>query len=149
MTGGLLVALALTGALAAQQRIPLDSGPPSWMDDYELAAVSVNPPVDARWKEARPDLRRWEELIRNVRNPESHVTIAMVGKYVDLTEAYKSLNEALAHAGFPIGAKVDIEYIDSEKFEDPHVLANADGILVPHGFGGRGAEGKMNQVAQD
>jgi CTP synthase len=95
---------------------------------------------------ARPDLRRWEELIRNVRNPRTHVTIAMVGKYVDLTEAYKSLNEALAHAGFPIGAKVDIEYVDSEKFEDPHVLANADGILVPHGFGGRGAEGKIKAV---
>jgi len=95
---------------------------------------------------ARPDLRRWEELIRNVRNPESTVTIAMVGKYVDLTEAYKSLNEALAHAGFPIGARVEIEYVDSEKFEDPHVLAHADAVLVPHGFRGRGAEGKLKAV---
>jgi len=95
---------------------------------------------------ARPDLRRWEELIHGVRHPDQTVTIAMVGKYVDLTEAYKSLNEALAHAGFPIGAKVDIEYVDSEKLEDPHVLKDVDGILVPHGFGGRGAEGKVMAV---
>ena len=95
---------------------------------------------------ARPDLRRWEELIQNVRNPKAEITIAMVGKYVDLTEAYKSLNEALAHGGFAIGAKVNIEYIDSEKFEDPHVLAHVDGILVPHGFGGRGVEGKIKAV---
>jgi len=95
---------------------------------------------------ARPDLRRWEELVQNVRNPEVEITIAMVGKYVDLTEAYKSLNEALAHGGFPIGAHINIEYVDSEKFEDPHVLAHVDGILVPHGFGGRGAEGKIKAV---
>jgi CTP synthase len=95
---------------------------------------------------ARPDLRRWEELIQKVRNPKVEVTIAMVGKYVDLTEAYKSLNEALAHGGFACDAKVNIEYVDSEKFEDPHVLAHVDGILVPHGFGGRGAEGKVNAV---
>ncbi|MCA9511121.1 MAG: CTP synthase [Myxococcota bacterium] len=95
---------------------------------------------------ARPDLRRWEELIHNVRHPKCEVTIAMVGKYVDLTEAYKSLNEALAHGGFPIGAKVNIEYVDSEKFEDAHVLAHVDGILVPHGFGERGAEGKIKAV---
>ena len=95
---------------------------------------------------ARPDLRRWEELIQNVRNPKCEVTIAMVGKYVDLTEAYKSLNEALAHGGFPLGAKVNIEYVDSEKLEDPHVLAHVDGILVPHGFGERGAEGKVKAV---
>ena len=95
---------------------------------------------------ARPDLRRWEELIQNIRNPEITVTIAMVGKYVDLTEAYKSLNEALAHGGFPIHAKVDIEYVDAEKYEDAHVLARADGILVPHGFGERGAEGKIKAV---
>jgi CTP synthase len=95
---------------------------------------------------ARPDLRRWEELIHTIRNPETTVRIAMVGKYIDLTEAYKSLNEALAHAGFPIGARVEIDYVDADKFEDPHVLANADGILVPHGFGGRGAEGKIKAV---
>jgi len=95
---------------------------------------------------ARPDLRRWEELIHSIRNPETTIRIAMVGKYVDLTEAYKSLNEALAHAGFALGARVEIDYIDADKFEDPHVLASTDGILVPHGFGGRGAEGKIKAV---
>ncbi|MGH0035345.1 MAG: CTP synthase [Myxococcota bacterium] len=95
----------------------------------------------------RPDLRRWEELVRVLKNPEREITIAMVGKYVDLTEAYKSLNEALAHAGSEIAARVHIEYVDSEKLEDAaSSLGRADGILVPHGFGARGAEGKITAV---
>jgi CTP synthase len=70
----------------------------------------------------------------------------MVGKYVDLTESYKSLNEALYHAGFAHHARVNIAYFDSEKLDDPSVLQNVDGILVPHGFGSRGAEGKILAV---
>jgi CTP synthase len=70
----------------------------------------------------------------------------MVGKYVELTESYKSLNEALYHGGFAHKARVHIEYVDSEKLDDPGLLANADGILVPHGFGSRGAEGKIVAV---
>jgi CTP synthase len=70
----------------------------------------------------------------------------MVGKYVDLTESYKSLNEALVHGGMAVRSKVNIEYVDSEKLEDPSVLAGADGVLVPHGFGSRGAEGKIRAV---
>jgi len=95
---------------------------------------------------ARPDLRRWEDLLQRVRNPQRDITIAMVGKYVDLTEAYKSLNEALFHAGFATGARVQIRYVDSEKLEDTHELAGVDGILVPHVFGERGAEGKVRAV---
>ncbi len=94
----------------------------------------------------QPDLRQWERLIEAQRNPENEITIVMVGKYVDLTESYKSLNEALVHGGMAIRAKVNIEYIDSEKLEDPEVLARADGILVPHGFGARGVEGKIRAV---
>ncbi len=94
----------------------------------------------------RPDLRRWEELSANLRNPEGEITIAMVGKYVDLTESYKSLNEALVHGGVSIRTKVNIEYVDSEKLVDASVLAQADGILVPHGFGSRGVEGKIRAV---
>jgi CTP synthase len=96
----------------------------------------------------RPDLRRWEELVHVIRNPERELTIAMVGKYVDLTEAYKSLNEALYHGGFACKAKVRIEYVDSEKLVDAvgSVLREADGILVPHGFGSRGVEGKIAAV---
>jgi CTP synthase len=70
----------------------------------------------------------------------------MVGKYVELTESYKSLNEALVHGGIATLSKVNIEYIDSEKLEDEAVLAHADGILVPHGFGARGVEGKIRAV---
>ena len=94
----------------------------------------------------QPDLRPWEEIIRRAAHPESDVSIAMVGKYVDLTESYKSLNEALYHAGFAHNARVRIEYFDSEKLDDPSVLAGFDGILVPHGFGARGAEGKIAAV---
>ncbi len=91
----------------------------------------------------RPNLEKWQRLVETVKNPERTVRIAMVGKYVDLTESYKSLNEALHHAGFAHKARVVIEYVDSEKLSDPAPLADVDGILVPHGFGARGVEGKI------
>jgi CTP synthase len=94
----------------------------------------------------RPDLRHWERLYNVQRNPEREITIGMVGKYVDLTESYKSLNEALYHGGFACGGKVNIEYFDSEKLVDTSLLAGLDGILVPHGFGSRGVEGKIRAV---
>jgi CTP synthase len=94
----------------------------------------------------RPDLGRWEKLIHAQRNPAREIEIVMVGKYVDLTESYKSLNEALDHGGISTGSKVNIRYVDSEKLDEPTELAGADGILVPHGFGARGAEGKIAAV---
>ena len=94
----------------------------------------------------QPDLRQWEALVDAQRNPESEVTIVMVGKYVDLAESYKSLNEALVHGGMALRSKVRIKYVDSEKLEDASALRDADGILVPHGFGSRGAEGKIKAV---
>ena len=94
----------------------------------------------------QPDLRQWEELIEAQRNPESEITIAMVGKYVDLVESYKSLNEALVHGGMAVRSTVNIRYVDSEKLEDPGALDDVDGILVPHGFGSRGVEGKIRAV---
>jgi CTP synthase len=94
----------------------------------------------------QPELSKWEELVRKVRNPKREINIAMVGKYVDLTESYKSMNEALYHAGYAHDAKVNIIYFDSEKLDDPSVLAKMDGILVPHGFGSRGVEGKVCAV---
>ncbi len=93
-----------------------------------------------------PDLRQWEEIVHRAKNPEREVTIAMVGKYVDLTESYKSINEALYHAGFANKAKVNLQFFDSEKLDDASELAGVDGILVPHGFGSRGAEGKIEAV---
>jgi len=94
----------------------------------------------------QPELGKWEELVRKVRNPKREINIAMVGKYVDLTESYKSMNEALYHAGYAHDAKVNIIYFDSEKLDDAAVLAKMDGILVPHGFGSRGVEGKVLAV---
>ena len=94
----------------------------------------------------QPDLAHWERLVERAKNPQREVRIAMVGKYVDLTESYKSLNEALYHGGFAHRTRVEIEYFDSEKLDDASALARVDGILVPHGFGARGAEGKIAAV---
>ena len=94
----------------------------------------------------RPDLRHWERLHHVQQNPEKQIRIAMVGKYVDLTESYKSLNEALYHGGFACGGEVSIEYVDSEKLEDTSTLEGFDGICVPHGFGSRGIEGKIRAI---
>ena len=91
------------------------------------------------------NLKRWDELVYETAHPKNQVHIAMVGKYVDLSDSYKSLNEALRHAGMKNHAKVVIEYIDSETINDSNVsrLAKFDGILVPGGFGVRGVEGKI------
>ena len=94
----------------------------------------------------RPDLRKWESVVKTLHEPKRELTVTMVGKYVDLTESYKSLNEALVHAGVPLGARVNIEYVDSEKLEDDSMLRDCQGILVPHGFGSRGTEGKIRAV---
>ncbi len=93
-----------------------------------------------------PRLEPWQRVMQAVRNPQGVARIAMVGKYVDLSDSYKSLNEALHHGGIAHQARVEIEYLDSEKLDDPTELADMDGILVPHGFGGRGAEGKIGAV---
>ncbi|QHI97298.1 CTP synthase [Xylophilus rhododendri] len=91
-------------------------------------------------------LRRWDELVFETENPQHEVAIAMVGKYVDLSDSYKSLNEALRHAGLKNHAKVRIEYIDSETITSDNVdsLGKYDAVLVPGGFGQRGVEGKIN-----
>jgi CTP synthase len=91
------------------------------------------------------NLKRWDDLVYETEHPQGDVTIAMVGKYVDLSDSYKSLNEALRHAGMKNHAKVRIEYIDSETITPDSVarLAKFDAILVPGGFGKRGIEGKI------
>ena len=94
------------------------------------------------------DLSEWEQVVRDTGRREGKVTIAMVGKYVDLTESYKSLSEALIHAGIHTLTNVEIKYVDSEKIEQQGVgvLEGADAILVPGGFGERGIEGKIEAV---
>jgi CTP synthase len=93
-----------------------------------------------------PRLAPWERVVHAVRNPERTVKIAMVGKYVNLTDSYKSLNEALHHGGIAHRTRVEIEYVDSEKLDDPELLGRVHGVLVPHGFGSRGVEGKIAAV---
>jgi CTP synthase len=92
------------------------------------------------------NLKRWDDLVYETEHPQHQVTIAMVGKYVDLSDSYKSLNEALRHAGMKNHAKVKIAYIDSETITSKNVsqLASYDAILVPGGFGVRGVEGKIS-----
>jgi CTP synthase len=113
--------------------------------DYEvLRAFGITPGV-------APDLRRWEDILDRQQNPEGEVTIGVVGKYVGLADAYKSLNEALAHGGFANRVKVNIKWIDAELFEkdDSDITAALEpmhAILVPGGFGERGSEGKIAAV---
>ncbi|MDX5592751.1 CTP synthase [Pseudovibrio sp. SPO723] len=93
-----------------------------------------------------PDFTRWEKIANGLQSPEGEVTIAVVGKYTVLKDAYKSLIEALVHGGLANNVKVNLEWVESEVFEerDPgQVLENVNGILVPGGFGERGAEGKI------
>ncbi len=91
------------------------------------------------------DLSRWDNLVYEVENPKGAVTIAMCGKYTELSDSYKSLNEALRHAGIHNHARVNIEYVDSESLtpETAKTLSKYDAILVPGGFGKRGVEGKI------
>ncbi|HJT42832.1 MAG TPA: CTP synthase [Rhizomicrobium sp.] len=96
-----------------------------------------------------PDLSRWRNVVERVKNPEGEVRIAVVGKYMQVKDSYKSLSEALTHGGLANNVKVHLDWIDSEVFEreDAAVfLENVHGILVPGGFGERGTEGKIGAV---
>jgi CTP synthase len=93
-----------------------------------------------------PDLARWSDIVARIRRPEGEVSIAIVGKYTHLLDSYKSLAEALAHGGIANNVRVNLDWLDSEIFEQPDAvqrLEGVDGILVPGGFGERGAEGKI------
>jgi CTP synthase len=94
------------------------------------------------------DLSAWRKIVHALEHPEHEVDIAFVGKYVDLQDSYKSLNEALRHAGIHTSSKVNIHYVDSEELEKsgPAALEKMDAILVPGGFGKRGTEGKMRAI---
>lgn len=97
-------------------------------------------------KAKRPDLRQWEELVHKIKHIHQDVTIGLVGKYVKLHDAYLSIAEALAHAGYAFGCKVKIKWIDSETIDEHNVakkLEGCHGVIVPGGFGGRGIEGMI------
>jgi len=97
-----------------------------------------------------PDLSVWRDIADRIQNPEGEVNIAVVGKYTSLLDSYKSLAEALVHGGLHNHVKVNLEWVDSELFETAenpmHLIENADGILVPGGFGERGSEGKIKAI---
>ena len=110
------------------------------LDDFVLERFGLDcPPAD---------LSEWDEVIKGETETEGEVTIGMVGKYMDLLDAYKSLTEALKHAGMQTRSKVNIRYIDAENLESEGVglLEGLDAILVPGGFGSRGLEGKITAV---
>ena len=109
------------------------------LDEEVLAAFGIEPAP-------KPDMGRWNAVMERLSNPEGEVTIAIVGKYTGLKDAYKSLTEALSHGGMANRVKVHLDWIESEIFEtsDPApYLEHVHGILVPGGFGQRGAEGKI------
>jgi len=96
-----------------------------------------------------PDLTGWQEISKIIANPDGEVTVAVVGKYTGLKDAYKSLNEALVHGGIANKVKVNLQWIESQTFESEDAsayLEDVNGILVPGGFGERGAEGKISAV---
>ena len=109
------------------------------LDQFVLDRFNIERPI--------ADLGQWDQVVENQLDSDGEVTIAMVGKYMDLLDAYKSLTEALVHAGIHNKTNVRIRYIDSEELEDNQSLLNdIDAILVPGGFGSRGIEGKIKAV---
>ena len=110
------------------------------LDEIVLTKLQLEAPA--------ANLTEWDDLIYKAENPSGDVNIALVGKYVDLTESYKSLSEALIHAGIHCDAKINITYLDSEEIEEKgvEVLRDMNAILVPGGFGTRGVEGKIQAI---
>lgn len=109
------------------------------LDQFVLDRFNIERPI--------ADLGQWDQVVENQLDSDGEVTIAMVGKYMDLLDAYKSLTQALVHAGIHNKTNVRIRYIDSEELEDNQSLLNdVDAILVPGGFGSRGIEGKIEAV---
>ncbi len=118
---------------------------PKWMHDQGVDDIIVE---HMRLDVKPTDLSDWQKVVDVMANPAHEVTVGMVGKYVELTESYKSLNESLTHAGIHNNAKVKIRYIDSVVLESGNMssLKGLDAILVPGGFGDRGIEGKIAAI---
>ncbi len=122
---------------------------------YEVPLVLHNEGFDQKVVDrlhlgrSTPQLQGWKKMIATLKSPQNQITIGIVGKYVDLKESYKSLNEAIIHGGIANNTKVNIVYVDSETLNDkntPQALADVQGILVPGGFGERGVDGKLSAI---
>ena len=128
--------------------VPLETAPsiyqvPEILDDAGVTNLIVE---TLELPAADRDLKDWREWVQQLRNPTSHLTVAVVGKYVELHDSYLSVREALSHAGVPHGVEIDVRWIQSGGLEARDLeqeLADADGIVVPGGFGERGAEGEV------
>lgn len=118
---------------------------PMLLHDQGLDEIVVN---QLRFDVPMADLSEWHHVVSALERPEQEVKIGMVGKYIDHSDAYKSLTEALIHAGINTNTRVNIQYVDSERIEEKGIdlLAEVDAILVPGGFGQRGIEGKISAV---
>jgi CTP synthase len=100
-------------------------------------------------KTKKPDLGDWERMVHRIKHPKHHVRIALVGKYIELKESYKSLSEALNHGGIAHETRVEVDWVDAEKLErdgTERYLSGVQGLIVPGGFGGRGIEGKIMAI---
>ena len=122
---------------------------------YEVPLVFLEEGLDKlliqrlNLKTSKPDLTRWKKIVDRIKNPKNHVKIALVGKYIELKESYKSLCEALVHGGSANDIGVEMLWVDAEELEKgrpEEILKEADGILVPGGFGNRGIEGKTEAI---
>ena len=122
---------------------------------YEVPLVFHQEGIDEKIVEflniwtGTPNLKTWEEIVRRINHPESSTTIGVIGKYVNLIDSYKSLNEALLHGGIANNCRVNLKFIDSEEIEKKgakDLLSGTQGILVPGGFGTRGIEGKIEAI---
>jgi CTP synthase (EC 6.3.4.2) len=122
---------------------------------YEVPLVFHQEGIDEKIVEflniwtGTPNLSTWEEIVRRINHPESSTTIAVIGKYVNLIDSYKSLNEALLHGGIANNCRVNLKFVDSEEIEKKgakNFLSGVQGILVPGGFGNRGIEGKIEAI---
>ncbi|HLD23485.1 MAG TPA: CTP synthase [Sulfuricurvum sp.] len=119
--------------------------PLSFLQQNILAPISKELGLD----ELKPDMEQWDSLVKKIVSPKYHVTIAFVGKYLELKESYKSLIEALIHSGAHLDTRVAIHWVDSEKIESQGaetLLRDCDSVLVAGGFGNRGVEGKIEAI---
>jgi CTP synthase len=140
--------IALYGGIPTNAVISATDAPDVYMVPLLLEAEGFDTAVCNRLglRTGPPDLREWSDLVRHITAREGRVKIALVGKYVQLRDAYLSVSEALKHAGIHHGVEVEIEWVDAEREDMSGALAGVDGVLVPGGFGNRGIEGKIAAV---
>ena len=145
LTGDVRDKIALYGGIPTDAVISAVDAPDVYMVPLMLEAEGFDAALCRRvgLRTGPPDLREWRELVRRIEAREGVVRIALVGKYVQLHDAYLSVSEALKHAGIHHGVEIEIDWVDAERDDMESALAEADGVLVPGGFGNRGIEGKI------